>query len=309
MNHSLEISLEFPSEAREAAEQFPFLVPPALVARLKEEGGHGPLSRQFLPSAEEMRVVPGYSADPLHESAAQQHPGLIAKYPGRVLLKVTTGCVVHCRFCFRRHVRAESAPPLTGFEPAFEAIAADETIREVILSGGDPLTLSDRRLQPVVARLAAIPHLHRLRIHTRVPLFHPKRISARLMRILTGHRLTPIVVLHVNHATELDQPARGALARMVEAGIPLLNQSVLLKGVNDDVESLVALCEALIDARVMPYYLHLLDAVSGAAHFEVPEARGRELMSLLRARLPGYAVPRLAREVVGLDSKQEILCS
>lgn len=308
MNHSVEIPTIFPAGARNAAEAFPFLAPPALAARLMAERGEGPLSRQFLPTVEELQEVPGYTTDPLNESCTQKIPGLITKYPGRVLLKVTTGCVVHCRFCFRRHDRATPTPMSPrAFRPALEAIAADSSLREVILSGGDPLTLSDRRLERLAARLADIPHLKRLRIHTRVPVFLPKRITPRLIRILTGSRLTPIVVVHVNHAAELDAPALAALARMVDAGIPLLNQSVLLKGINDDVESLADLCEALIDARVMPYYLHLLDAVAGAAHFEVPEARGRALMTALRARLPGYAVPRLVREVVGLSSKQEIL--
>ncbi|MEO5347630.1 MAG: KamA family radical SAM protein [Magnetococcus sp. YQC-9] len=307
MNKLLARLTEFSEESREAARQFPLHIPPALATRLLNEPDQSPLLRQFIPSAEELHVVPGYSTDPLNESAAQPMPGLIAKYPGRVLLKVTPHCAVHCRFCFRRHARNDPLPKrLHDFEPAFEAIAADDSIREVILSGGDPLTLSNRRLQNLITRLSAIDHLTRLRIHTRIPVLQPRRVTPTLIRALTGSRLTCIMVIHVNHAAEIDKSARQALDGLVDAGIPLLNQSVLLRGVNDDVETLAELCTALIDSRVMPYYLHMLDPVAGAAHFEVDDTVALQLVGALRARLPGYAVPRLVREVPGMPFKLDI---
>ncbi|MBF0272260.1 MAG: KamA family radical SAM protein [Magnetococcales bacterium] len=291
-------------EAREAARQFPLLVPEALASRI-DWGRDGPLTRSYLPAAEELTRMAGDSTDPLDEAAARIVPGLIVKYPGRALLKVTAGCAVHCRFCFRRHARHDVLPrKRRKWQSALTAIGADGSLREVILSGGDPLTLSDRRLARLTRRLAAIPHLTRLRIHTRMPVVSPERVTPGLIRWLKGTRLTPFVVVHVNHADELDSRAGQALGFLVDAGIPVLNQSVLLKGVNDDPEILAALCETLIGMRVIPYYLHMLDPVAGASHFGVSEERALAVMAGASARLPGYALPRLVRELPGGPGKR-----
>ncbi len=252
-------------------------------------------------------MCPASSLDPVDDDAAARQPGLLQKYHGRVLLIATGTCAVHCRYCFRRHFSYDEAPrSLADWEPALDEIAADTSLHEVILSGGDPLTLVDATLAAMIERLEAIPHLRRLRIHTRLPIVIPERVTDELVSMLHGSRLMPIVVLHANHANELDRHVAAAVARLAEAGVMLLNQAVLLAGVNDSVEAQAALCERLIDLRVMPYYLHQLDRVAGAAHFEVPIATGRRIIEELRARLPGYAVPRYVQEVAGALSKIDL---
>jgi len=259
-----------------------------------------PLLRQVLPLEEEQTSPAGYSPDPVGDRAATRSPGLLHKYHSRVLMVTTGACAVHCRYCFRRHFPYSQGPRSPeDWLPAIEQIAADGTLREVILSGGDPLTLVDSHLAELVARLAEIPHLKRLRVHTRLPIMIPERVTEELVDWLRGTRLTPVMIIHANHAAELDHSVATAIARLADAGIPLLNQSVLLRGVNDTVDALTELSERLVDLRVFPYYLHQLDRVLGAAHFEVPEAEGRKLMSQLRRRLPGYAVPRYVRERAG----------
>jgi KamA family protein len=192
---------------------------------------------------------------------------------------------------------------LADWQGAIEQIEADPTIHEVILSGGDPLTLVDELLSRLIDRLETIPHLQRLRVHTRLPIFIPERVTAELLDWLTGTRLTPIVVIHANHPAEIDAAVAAAIGRMIAAGVPVLNQAVLLAGVNDNADVLAELCERLINLRVMPYYLHQLDRVQGAAHFEVPIERGRELVRQLEARLPGYAVPKYVQEIAGAEHK------
>ena len=242
--------------------------------------------------------------DPVGDLEAQRLPGLLQKYAGRVLLVTTGACAVHCRYCFRRHYPYETAPKtLAAWQPAIEEIAADESISEVILSGGDPLTLKDSLLASLAERLAEIPHLRRLRVHTRLPLMIPERVNDELLDWLRGTRLSPVMVIHANHANELSGDAADAVQRIVAAGVPTLNQTVLLRGINDDVEVLAALSERLLDLGALPYYLHQLDRVAGALHFEVPIARGLELVAALRARLPGYAVPRYVQERAGETSK------
>ncbi len=258
----------------------------------------------MLPLEDELNSLAGYRADPVGDGPATQTPGLLHKYQSRVLMVTTGACAVHCRYCFRRHFPYELGPRAAeDWQPALAHIEADSTIHEVILSGGDPLTLVDRHLAELAGRLAAIGHVRRLRVHTRLPLLIPQRVTDELIGWLHGSRLAPIVIIHANHANELDDEVAGALARLVDAGIPLLNQSVLLAGVNDSAEALAQLCERLVDLRVMPYYLHQLDRVLGAAHFEVPISRGRELMAELRRRLPGYAVPRDVQEIAGAAHK------
>jgi EF-P beta-lysylation protein EpmB len=249
---------------------------------------------------DELSDPPGFSADPLHEGDCQSLPGLLRKYRSRALLVTTGACAVHCRYCFRRHFPYDGLP--TDWQPALAALAADPTTDELILSGGDPLTLADARLARLVAEAAAIPHLARLRIHTRLPVVLPERITADLCSALAS-RLDVVVVLHANHARELDSSVADACARLRRSGCLLLNQSVLLAGVNDDVAQLAALSRRLVACGVVPYYLHQLDRVSGAAHFAVTDDRARTLLRDLHTQLPGYLVPRLVREEPGAPGK------
>jgi len=291
--------------ARDAARVFPLRVPRGFVARMRRGDPADPLLRQVLPLAEECQAVEGYDTDPVGDLAAHRVPGLLHKYPGRVLLTATGACAIHCRYCFRRHFPyAEANASAEHWRAALDYIATDPDIREVILSGGDPLTLSDRRLAEFVRTVEAIPHVERLRLHTRLPVVLPERVTAELCAWLSGTRLKTVAVIHANHAQELDAATRAACARLAGSGASLLNQSVLLRGVNDSVEALMQLSEALFAAGVLPYYLHLLDRVQGAAHFDVNEEAGRQLMAGLNARLPGYLVPRLVRELPGAPGKQ-----
>jgi EF-P beta-lysylation protein EpmB len=231
----------------------------------------------------------------------------LQKYHGRALLVATGVCAVHCRYCFRRHYPYETGPKsLSDWRPALEAIRADHTIHEVILSGGDPLTLSDRRLAVLAGEIAGIGHVARLRVHTRLPVMIPERVTGRLLEWMTRTRLAPVMVIHANHVNEIDSEVTTAVARLVDAGVPVLNQAVLLAGVNDTAAAQLALWERLIDIRVMPYYLHRLDRVAGAAHFDVPVETGREIVKALVDRLPGYAVPRFVEEVPGAASKMSL---
>lgn len=293
--------------ARRAARLFPLVVPRAYLARMRPGDPADPLLRQVLPLGAEESSAEGDAADPVGDLDAMLAPGLIRKYRGRALLVAAGSCAVNCRFCFRRHFPYGDLPRgLPAWGPALERIAAETSLTEVILSGGDPLVLSDRALEGLARALAAIPHLRRLRVHSRVPIVVPGRVDEALLAWLRGTRLTPIVVVHANHAAELAGDCPAALSRLVDAGIPVLNQAVLLRGVNDDEEALAALCERLVDLRVIPYYLHQLDPVRGAAHFRVSESRGLEVLEALRRRLPGYAVPRYVREVPGAASKVDV---
>jgi EF-P beta-lysylation protein EpmB len=266
-----------------------------------------PLLRQVLPLDAEAAPAAGFTADPLGEAAAQRAPGLLRKYEGRALLIAAGLCAVSCRYCFRRHFPYDETPAtLAAWEPALAALAESPGVDEAILSGGDPLVRSDAFLASLAARLAAIPHLRRLRVHTRLPIVIPERVDRSLIAWLTGTRLATIVVVHANHPAEIDASCGAALERLVDAGIPVLNQSVLLTGVNDDADTLAALSRRLLDHRVIPYYLHQLDPVAGAAHFFVDEARGCAIVAELRRLLPGYAVPRYVREVPGAEHKVEI---
>jgi EF-P beta-lysylation protein EpmB len=300
----LDLSPDTAHAARAAARQFPLFAPRGFVARMRPGDPGDPLLRQVLPLTEELAEAAGFVRDPVGDHAAVRQPGLLQKYHGRVLLITTGTCAVHCRYCFRRNFPYDESPrSLEDWRPAIEEIAADATVQEVILSGGDPLTLVDATLGQLVALLADIPHLRRLRIHTRLPIVISERVTSELIDILCRHRLTTIVVVHANHANELDGQVAAALGKLADAGIVLLNQAVLLAGVNDSVEAQAALCERLVDLRVMPYYLHQLDRVTGAAHFEVPINLGRRIIEELRARLPGYAVPRYVQEVAGTTNK------
>lgn len=304
----LELPEEFAMAAKAAAGQFPLFVPRGFIARMRPSDVNDPLLRQVLPISDEMASVPGFVADPVDDGAATRQAGLLQKYHGRVLLVATGTCAVHCRYCFRRHFPYDENPrSLTEWQCAFDEIEGDASISEVILSGGDPLTLVDTTLTAMVERLSEIRHLRRLRIHTRLPIVIPERVTDELVDILRETWLTPVVVMHANHANELDQHVAAAIARLADAGVVLLNQAVLLAGVNDSAEALAALNERLIELRVLPYYLHQLDRVAGAAHFEVPVARGLKIIEELRALLPGYAVPRYVQERPGEVSKSDVI--
>jgi EF-P beta-lysylation protein EpmB len=300
--------LRLPEECRgpahRAAKLFPLMVTESFLARMQPGDPHDPLLRQVLPLDAEFDDVPGFTADAVGDHAAQIAPGLLQKYAGRALMIATGACAIHCRYCFRRHFPYGDAPRrLDDWEPALSAIRADDSLREILLSGGDPLMLTDHRLSDLIDRLAEIPHLTRLRIHSRLPIVLPSRVTDALLEILASCRLTTIMVVHANHGCELASDCGVALRKLVRAGIPALNQAVLLRGVNDDVDTLAELCEELVNLGVMPYYLHQLDRVQGAAHFEVAEATGRALIAELRRRLPGYAVPEYVQEIPGASHK------
>ncbi len=290
--------------ARRAAADFPLFVPEPYLSRIRRGDPADPLLRQVLPLDAELDDVAGYSTDPVDDAAAKTTAGLLQKYAGRALLITTGACAIHCRYCFRRHYPySESPGGIEAWTPALAEIAADASLDEVILSGGDPLTLSDGFLAELAARIGAIPHIRRLRVHTRLPIVIPQRVTAELIAALRGTRLATIVVVHANHPQELDATVATALAQLADAGIVLLNQAVLLRGVNDNAAALAELSRTLVNHRVMPYYLHQLDPVAGAAHFHVPVERGRELVQELLSMLPGYAVPRYVREIPGALSK------
>ncbi|MEO8018878.1 MAG: EF-P beta-lysylation protein EpmB [Pseudomonadota bacterium] len=293
--------------ARAANESFALRVTPSFLSRMRPGDVNDPLLRQVLPLGDELIDAPGYEADPLEEHAALRAPGLLQKYAGRALLITTQACAIHCRYCFRREFPyAEQGAAEEGgtrFSAALSQVAADTSIEEVILSGGDPLSLSDARLTRITDALAAMPHIQRIRVHTRQPVVLPSRVDDGLLNWLHGIELPTVFVLHINHANEIDGDVRSACARLREAGITLLNQSVLLRGVNDDADTLAQLSRALMDAGVLPYYLHLPDRVRGTAHFDVAETEAQRLVGELSARLSGYLVPRLVREVPGAPFK------
>jgi len=284
--------------------RFTTRVPLGFVGRMRPGDPHDPLLRQVLPLGEEGLDVPGYLPDPLQEKGAMATPGVLHKYRGRVLLVTTGACAIHCRYCFRRHFPyAEGHAAHGHWNLALEHIAADISVQEVILSGGDPLSLGDDKLAALAERLSAIPHLRRLRLHTRMPVVLPSRVEDHLSAWLRACPLDTVIVLHANHPNELDGQVRQAVQRLTGAGVTLLNQSVLLRGVNDSKEALIGLSEGLFAMGVLPYYLHQLDPVAGASHFAVPPERARALLHALRAELPGYLVPRLVREQPGLPYK------
>lgn len=290
-----------------AAAQFPLRVPRGFVARMRHGDPHDPLLRQVLPLDHEMQPVPGYGLDAVGDGAARSGTGVIQKYRGRALLVATGSCAINCRYCFRRHFPySDENAARDGWREAVDLIRHDDSIEEVLLSGGDPLSLSNAKLAELTDALAGVPHLRRLRIHSRLPVVLPERIDEGLIAWLSGLPWPVTVVIHANHANEFDAMVDVALARLRAAGVHLLNQAVLLRGVNDDVDALVALSERGFAAGVLPYYLHQLDRVAGAAHFEVEDARAKALHAALAARLSGYLVPRLVREVAGDTGKRPL---
>lgn len=290
-----------------ALQQFALRVPEGFVARMRHGDPSDPLLRQVLPIDEEMRRVEGFGFDAVGDGAAKKATGVIQKYRGRALLVTTGSCAINCRYCFRRHFDygAENAAR-SGWAEAVQAIADDPGIDEVILSGGDPLSLATHKLAELTDALRGIPHLRRLRIHTRLPVVLPERVDEELIDWLDSLPWPLAVVVHANHANEFDGNVDAAMARLRATGAQLLNQAVLLRGVNDSVDALQALSERSFAAGVLPYYLHQLDRVEGVAHFEVDDARAKALILALTARLSGYLVPKLVRELPGDPSKRPL---
>jgi len=308
---ALELGAELLAPAQAASNTFGLRVTRSYLSRMRRGDRHDPLLRQVLPLADELLETPGYESDPLHEHEATRAPNLLQKYSGRALLITTEACAIHCRYCFRREFPYASQPGAEAenagrWGAALRAIAADSSIEEVILSGGDPLSLGDARLKSLTDSIEAIPHVRRIRVHTRQPVVLPSRVDAGLLAWLRGIGKPVVIVLHVNHPNEIDADVRAACGALRAAGATLLNQSVLLRGVNDDADTLQRLSCGLMDAGVLPYYLHLPDRVRGTAHFEVEEAAAQGLIEILKARLSGYLVPRLVREIPGASSKTEI---
>ena len=291
-----------------ASQDFALKVPHSFVARMRREDPRDPLLMQVLSHGDELLPTPGYGSDPVGETGeANTHPGIIQKYHGRALLILAGGCAINCRYCFRRHFPyADNRNSRQQWNDALEHIAADPSITEVILSGGDPLLVSDQQLAELVAQLAQIEHLKRLRVHSRMPIVLPARVTEGLAKALTSSHLQAVMVVHSNHANEVNDEVAAALRSLLDHNIPVLNQAVLLAGVNDNRRALVELSEVLFAAGALPYYLHLLDKVAGAAHFDVDEARGVELVTQLERELPGYLVPRLVRETAGAPAKVRV---
>jgi EF-P beta-lysylation protein EpmB len=289
-----------------STQEFPLLVPRGYLSRMRMGDPRDPLLLQVLPHAAESERPEGFGDDPLDERA-RSRSGLIQKYANRALLITTGACPVHCRYCFRRSFPyAKETASRSDWRPALTILEKSKETKEVILSGGDPLSLSNRRLSDLLLRLDALPHIETVRIHTRFPIMIPERVDDGLVELLTNNRFNVAIVIHTNHAREIDSSVAAALSRLRAPATALLNQSVLLRQVNDDSDTLCALSERLFECGVLPYYLHLLDPVSGTAHFEVDEGVGIELVKEMRANVPGYLVPTLVREIPGEPSKTPI---
>jgi len=286
---------------------FALRVPRGFVARMRQGDARDPLLLQVLPQLAERDVVPGFVEDAVGDMASREAQGVLHKYQGRALLIASGSCAIHCRYCFRRHFPYGDEMAAAGqWRQALEHVRQDTSINELILSGGDPLSLATSKLEELSLGLADVPHITRLRIHTRLPVVLPERVDAPLLDWLRSLPHQKVVVLHANHANEFDADVDAACTRLRESGATLLNQSVLLRGINDDADTLAALSERLFAAGVLPYYLHQLDRVQGAAHFEVDDARALSLIASMRRQLPGYLVPKLVREVGGDPSKRPL---
>lgn len=294
--------------ANQAADLFPFRTTRSFVSRMRRGDPNDPLLRQVLPMGDELEPDNSFSTDPLEESKFNPVRGIVHKYAGRVLLITSPQCAINCRYCFRRHFDySANSPSRKEWQDALEYIRLDNTIEEVILSGGDPLAASDRQLKWLLAELAGIAHLTRLRIHSRLPIVLPSRITPELIEIIRSSRLQPVMVIHANHANEVNGEVGEALNQLKNANITLLNQSVLLKGVNDSAAVLASLSKVLFGHGVLPYYVHMLDLVKGAAGFKVDPARARAIYRELLTLLPGYLVPRPVKEDPGAASKTPVI--
>jgi EF-P beta-lysylation protein EpmB len=295
--------LQLPADAFVQKPRFPLNVPRRLAEKIEKGNLYDPILRQFLPLAEEMIEAPRFTSQPVEDETFRKSPKVLQKYRRRALFLATGACAMHCRYCFRQNFPYEA-----GADPAaLEALRQDPTLSEVILSGGDPLSLGNRALGELLQELTDIPHVKRIRFHSRFPIGIPERIDAEFLSLLDGCSKQIYFIVHVNHPRELDEDVCAALKAIQKLGIPVMNQAVLLKGVNDDESTLLTLCEKLADQGIIPYYLHALDPVQGAAHFAVPDERGVELIDFVQANTSGYAVPKFVREVPGASSKTAIL--
>jgi len=296
----LDLDLSHCTKKKLANIEFPFKVTHSFASRMAKRDIHDPLLAQVLPVTGELDLSHGFSTNPVGDLEATVSPGVLHKYHGRVLLIVTAACAINCRYCFRREFPYRNG----SFSPAYEQmgleyISKNADINEVILSGGDPLMLNDSKLKSLIKKIAAIPHIIRLRVHTRLPIVLPSRITAELIETLSETRLQTVLVLHTNHPNELDREIASAIGQLTDANIPLLNQSVLLKGVNDDATILISLSEALFALNVLPYYLHLLDKTKGTLHFATALPKAKSIQKRLRQKLPGFLVPRMVWEKSG----------
>lgn len=302
--HLLELDSSLLASARAATRLFPLKVPRGFVERMQKGNLNDPLLKQVLPLGAELVAVEGYEQDPLQELSANPVPGLLHKYASRVLVTITSACAVHCRYCFRRYFPyTENNPGTRGWEQIMDYIQQDASINEVILSGGDPLAVSDKMLAAFVEQLTLIPHVKTLRFHTRLPVVLPERITPHFVEWLASLPFNLVMVIHANHPQEINADVQHALSLLKKTNVCLLNQSVLLKGINDNAEALIQLSTILFNSGVLPYYLHVLDKIQGAAHFDVEFIRASELHHAIAKSLPGYLVPKLVREEPGYVSK------
>jgi EF-P beta-lysylation protein EpmB len=300
----LDIPITDLNHRQQASLDFPVLIPQPFIDKMNKGNANDPLLLQVLPQRSELESVEGFIKDPLAEKHSNSQKGIIHKYHGRVLVLLSTGCAINCRYCFRRHFPYnENRIGSNDWNNTLEYIAKAPSITEIILSGGDPLMLNDVQLEKFIKQAEKIPHLERLRIHTRLPVVIPQRITDELTNILQKTRFRCVMVLHINHSQELDNNLISKLSKLKQAGITLLNQAVLLRGINDTVEAQVDLSYALFNAGILPYYLHLLDKVAGAHHFDISEKKATQLHQQLLLKLSGYLVPKLVREKSGEGSK------
>lgn len=306
----LSLPNELLEQAQAASQLFPLRVPLEFLSRMELGNPNDPLLKQVLPIRDEFIQTPGFTEDPLNESDARPTPGVVHKYKDRALLILSGACAINCRYCFRRHF-PYSDNQLSGehWQRALAYLKEHAELREVIFSGGDPLVTSDHRFSKMVADLEAIPHLERLRVHTRLPVVIPSRVTDQLNDTLNKSRFDCVVVLHINHANEIDRSLCNAVTKLKQSGATILNQAVLLKGVNDSADEQVRLSRALFSAGILPYYLFLFDPVAGASHFDIPIEQGKEIFTHMQSELPGYLVPRLAKEISGKTSKTLLISS
>lgn len=300
--------LELDSKKREevlARSRFVLNLPLRIAQKIEKNNLDDPLFRQFVPLVQEEKPHPLHLADPVGDCMAQKTPKFLHKYHGRALLMPTSACAMHCRYCFRQNYPYETTRK--GVEEELNLIREDHSLSEIILSGGDPLSCPNSQLKEIFGQLALIPHIKKVRIHTRFPIGIPERIDTELLELFSSHPQQLWLVVHCNHPKELDHDVLSALKKVKRSGAVVLNQSVLLKGVNDDLETLISLSEILTDHGIIPYYLHQLDRVQGAAHFEVAESEGLRLIQEMKKRLPGYAVPKYVKEIASQPHKLDIV--
>ena len=306
--NQLGLKAEDLNATEQAASQFPIKVPQPFVKLMEYGNPKDPLLKQVLPITSELQVNSNFSTDPVGESSFNPVPSIVHKYRNRVLMIISPNCAINCRYCFRRHFPYEdNRQSKQQWLKALDYLKTKPEINEVIYSGGDPLAANDNFLSWLTQQIESIKHIKRLRIHTRLPVVIPSRVDNQLLDWLGNTRLKPTMVLHINHANEIDTKLCQAVDQLKTAGINILNQSVLLKGVNDSSEQLIALSEKLFDAGVMPYYLHMLDPVQGASHFDIPVDRAIEIFNQMQAELPGFLLPKLVQERAGETSKSLIL--